>query len=112
MRIIPVLIILAGISSAVAFAATPPKARIPEGLARASALKHAPGGTITSSELEKEHGKLIYSFDIKRPKVSGVDEVHIDAMTGQFLSQHHESALKESVEQKGEAMEAKIKGHD
>ena len=111
MKIIPVLIVVAGISSAVTFAATP-KAKIPEGVARASALKHVPGGTITSSEVEKEHGKLIYSFDIARSKVSGVEEVHIDAMTGQFLGQHHESALRESVEQKGEAVEAKLKNHD
>lgn len=111
MKIIPVLMAVAGITSVAVFAATP-RAKIPEGVARASALKHVAGGTITSGELEKEHGRLIYSFDITRPKVSGVEEVHIDTTTGQFLGRHHESALKESVERKGEAIEAKLKGHD
>ena len=110
MKLFPVLVAALSISSATGSTSTL-KAKIPEDAARASALRHVSGGTIKSTELEHEHGKLIYSFDVVRPNVEGVDEVHIDAMTGRFLGRKHESALQESVEQKGEAIEAKVKGH-
>ena len=48
-------------------AALQKEAKISMEKARAIALKRAPG-TVTSSELERENGKLIYSFDIKTSK--------------------------------------------
>src|SRR5947209_20420108 len=47
--------------------------------ARAIALKKVPGGKIDSAELEREHGKLIYSFDIKTAR-PGVTEVQVSAI--------------------------------
>jgi len=86
-----------------------PKARVPEAKARAAALALVKDGTVKSSELEHEHGKLIYSYDITQPGASGVEEVQISAMTGKLVSRHHESAAKEAIETKAEAMEAKVK---
>ncbi len=102
MKLIPVLVAALAISPTVASAGRP-HARISERAAQVVALKHVQGGTIKSSELEREHGKLIYSFDIARLNMAGVEEVHVDATTGRFLGQHHETALKESIERKGEA---------
>src|ERR1035437_7343315 len=49
--------------------------------ARAMALRTVPNATIQAGEIEREGGKLIYSFDMKVAGKSGIDEVNIDAMT-------------------------------
>jgi hypothetical protein len=61
-------------------------ARVPEAEARKTALAEAPGGTITSAELEREHGKLIWSFDIAMPKSGNITEVQVDANAGTVVS--------------------------
>jgi peptidase YpeB-like protein len=68
--------------------------------ARATALKRVPGGEVRSEELEREHGKLIYSFDIQVPGKSGVEEVNVSAITGKVIGKKHESARTESSEEK------------
>ena len=72
--------------------------------ARGIALKRVKGGKIESGELEREHGKLIYSFDIKTGK-SGVTEVNVDAITGKIVNVQKENAAKEAAEKKQEAKE-------
>ena len=47
--------------------------------ARALALKTVPNAKIQAGEIEREGGKLIYSFDMKVAGKSGIDEVNIDA---------------------------------
>lgn len=54
-------------------------------------------GTIKSSELEKEHGKMIYSFDIKTAD-GGTTEVNIDAVTGAVIAVDKETAADEAKE--------------
>src|SRR5262249_25057059 len=73
-------------------------AKVSEQAARATALSEVPNGKVESHELEKENGKLIYSFDIKAPGKSGVQEVNVDAMTGKVLNTHHETAAAEKKE--------------
>lgn len=80
------------------------EAKISMTKAREIALKEVPGGKIQSAELERENGKLIYSFDIKTAK-PGVTEVNVDAMTGNVIGKHNESAAKEAAEKKQEAKE-------
>ena len=53
-------------------------------------------GTIKSSELEKEHGKMIYSFDIRT--TAGITEVNIDAITGAVIEVKAENAADEAKE--------------
>jgi hypothetical protein len=53
-------------------------------------------GTIKSSELEKEHGRLIYSFDVQT--TDGIHEVNVDAMTGKVVEDTKESAADEAKE--------------
>jgi uncharacterized membrane protein YkoI len=74
------------------------EAKVTEAEARATAMKEVPGGTIRSGELEREGGKLIYSFDIKVAGKSGIEEVNVDAMTGSVLAHEHESPKAEKKE--------------
>ncbi len=75
--------------------------------ARATALKEVPNGRVGSAELERENGKLVYSFDIKVPGKSGVDEVLIDAISGAVVSNKHETPQTEAKEAKAEKAEMK-----
>jgi len=83
------------------------EAKITEETAAATALKAVPNGKISSVELEKEDGKFIYSYDVKVPGKSGIEEVHVDAMTGELVSNVHESPTDEKAEKAKEAKEAK-----
>jgi uncharacterized membrane protein YkoI len=82
------------------------KTRVGEAAARATALKEVPNGRIEAGELEREKGKSIYSFDIKVPGRSGIEEVHVDAMSGAVVAHEHESP---AAEKKEAALEAKEK---
>lgn len=64
--------------------------------AKAIAMKRVKG-TIKSSELEKEKGRMIYSFDI-RGKRGRITEVNIDAHTGRIIAVDVESAKDEAKE--------------
>jgi uncharacterized membrane protein YkoI len=79
------------------------EAKIAERDARKTALSAVPGGKVQSQELERENGKLIYSYDIKIAGKSGVEEVNVDAMTGEVIAHEHESAKAERNEKKAEA---------
>lgn len=68
--------------------------------ARVIALKQVSHGTIRSGELEREHGILIYSFDIHSRK--GITEVNVDAKNGKVVAVQHESAAAEAAEKKTE----------
>jgi hypothetical protein len=73
--------------------------------ARAAALARQPG-TVKSSELEREHGKLLYSFDIAGNDKK-IHEVQIDAITGQVLSNTIESKADEQRERATESKKQK-----
>jgi uncharacterized membrane protein YkoI len=75
--------------------------------ARALAEKTVPGAKIESGELEREGGKLIYSFDMKTAGKSGIDEVNIDAMSGKLISNKHETPAQEKAEAAADAKAAK-----
>src|SRR5205085_10283207 len=62
------------------------RAKITEQAAAATAQKRVPTGTIQGVELEQEKGRLIYSYDMKVPGKSGVEEVNIDAMDGKVVA--------------------------
>jgi uncharacterized membrane protein YkoI len=88
------------------------EAKITEPAAKATALSKVPGGRVKASELERENGKLIYSFDIATKGKSGIDEVQIDAITGaQVGNVVHETAAMEKAEAKAEAKEMKAMKH-
>lgn len=90
-------------------AALQQEAKISEATARATALREVPNGTIKSSELEREHGTLIYSFDIVAPGKTGIEEIAVSAINGSIVAREHETPKMEKSEAAKEAKERKAK---
>ena len=82
-------------------------AKITEAAAAETAQKRVPKATIASVELERENGRLIYSYDMTTKGKPGVDEVNVDAVTGKIISVAHESPVTEKKEAAAEAKAAK-----
>jgi hypothetical protein len=59
--------------------------------ARATALEKVPGGKLSSEELSRQAGKLVYSFDFRVEGKKGVDVVTVDASDGTVLTVKHKS---------------------
>jgi Peptidase propeptide and YPEB domain len=74
------------------------QAKISEADARTTALAKVPGGSVSSSELEKEHGKLVWSFDIAQTGSKNITEVQVDANTGKVVSTKTETPAQEHKE--------------
>ena len=74
------------------------EAKVTKEQAQATALKRAPG-TVEEGELEREHGKLVWSFDIRNAKGT-IDEVQISAITGKIVRVEHETKAQEAAEKK------------
>ena len=83
------------------------EAKVSETTARATALAQVPNGSVKSSEIERENGKLIYSFDITVPGKTGIDEVNVNAIDGSVVARSHEGAKAEKKEKAEEAKEKK-----
>ena len=77
------------------------EAKVSRADAEKTALAKVPGGTIKEGELEKEKGKLIWSFDISISGSSDIKEVQVDAITGEVVSVETETAAAEAKEKKG-----------
>lgn len=79
------------------------EAKVTKADAERTALGKVPNGTIKDSELEKEHGKLIWSFDIAMPHSRNTTEVQVDAKTGKIANVQVETPkdqAKETAEDK------------
>jgi len=83
------------------------EAKITLEAATQTALAKVPGGTIKSSELEQEHGILIWSFDIAKPKTRNITEVQVDAKTGAVVSETTETPKQQRAEAAKEKAEHK-----
>lgn len=73
----------------------------------AIALAQVPGGTIREAELENEHHRLIYSFDVKVAGKPGITEVNVDAKTGAVVGLSHEGPADKATERAKEKHAAK-----
>ena len=80
-------------------------AKVDERAAATVAQRRVPKATIEAVELEREHGKLMFSYDTKTAGKSGIDEVNVDAMTGKIIGFSHESPATERKEAAAEAKE-------
>lgn len=76
----------------------PALARVTKEQAQATAIASVPNSEVKESELEVEHGCLIWSFDLKLAGKDGVQEVEVDAGNGKVLSSQYESPKKEAAE--------------
>ncbi len=79
------------------------QAKITIDQARETALKRAPGN-VEGGELEREHGRLVYSFDIRNAKGT-IDEVQVSALTGKVVRVEHENKKQEAAEKRKESQE-------
>jgi uncharacterized membrane protein YkoI len=94
----------AAVAPLVSLAASPDleaEAKVTKPEATRTALSHVKGGTVRDAELEREHGRLVWSFDIAES--GGITEVQVDAISGAIVSRKHESAAAEAREAKAEA---------
>jgi uncharacterized membrane protein YkoI len=83
------------------------QAKVSKAEAQATALAKVPGGTIKEGGLEKEKGKLIWSFDIATPGSADITEVAVDAITGAVLAVDKETPSQQAAEKKADAKEKK-----
>jgi uncharacterized membrane protein YkoI len=103
-RIILAAIALAGLLAFTVFAdkyteaQLQAEAKITKVAAEQTALAKVPNGTIKSSELEKEHGKLVWSFDIAVPNSKNITEVLVDAKTGKIAAVEIETPRQQTKE--------------
>jgi uncharacterized membrane protein YkoI len=79
--------------------------------AAAAAQAKLPNAREVSAEVEEESGRLIYSFDFKTKGKSGIDEVNVDATTGEVTPVEHESPSAEAKEKAAEAKKVPVKAH-
>jgi uncharacterized membrane protein YkoI len=78
------------------------QAKVSRADAEKTALARVPNGTIKEGEIEKEKGKLIWSFDIATPGTNDITEVNVDAVTGEVVAVKKETPKDEAKEMKGE----------
>jgi hypothetical protein len=76
------------------------EAKFPQAEARKLALGKVPGGQVKSAELEREHGVLIWSFDITMPNNKNITEVAVDAKTGKIANVEIETPEQQAKEAK------------
>lgn len=85
------------------------KATYPGEKAVAMVRATLPKGIIDEAEVEEEHGKLIYSFDVRTPGKPGIDEVNISALDGTMIGRDHEGPKQETAETLQDVKEANAK---
>lgn len=62
------------------------KPKITKAEAKRIALGKVPHGKVKSSELEKENGELVWSFDLATPDTKDITEVLVNAKNGEVVS--------------------------
>lgn len=83
------------------------EAKISQADARQTALAKVPNGTVKDGELEKEGGKLIWSFDIATPDSKDITEVAVDAISGTVVSVVKETPADQAKEKAADAKQKK-----
>lgn len=103
------LVALSSLALGHAFAGEPSQAtlmkqaRVSKAAATKAALSSVPDARVQSAEIEREHGRLIWSFDLAQAHKPGITEIQVSAITGRIVSQQHESGAHEAAESAAEA---------
>ncbi|MEO8435731.1 MAG: PepSY domain-containing protein [Pyrinomonadaceae bacterium] len=79
------------------------QAKITMDRAKEIALGRA-AGNVEDGELEREHGKLVYSFDIRNARGT-ITEVQVDARNGKVVRVAEENAKQEAAEKRKDERE-------
>jgi uncharacterized membrane protein YkoI len=83
------------------------EAKVTQAAAEKTALAKVPNGKIKSGELEREHGKLVWSFDISVPHSKNITEVQVDAKTGKITAVAIETPKDQAKEKAADKEERK-----
>jgi len=83
------------------------EAKVTQAAAEKTALAKVPNGKIKSGELEREHGKLVWSFDISMPHSKNITEVQVDAKTGKIAVVEIETPKTQAKEKAADKEEKK-----
>jgi len=83
------------------------EAKVTQAAAEKTALAKVPNGKIRSGELEREHGKLVWSFDISSPHSKNITEVQVDAKTGKVAAGEIETPKNQAKEKAADKEEKK-----
>ena len=86
------------------------EAKVSKEAAPQTALAKVPGGTVKDGELEREKGKLIWSFDVTVPDSKDIKEVAVDALTGEVVAVDTETAADRAKEAAEDAAKEKQHG--
>jgi Peptidase propeptide and YPEB domain len=78
------------------------EAKVSKAQAEKTAIGKVRNGTIKSGELEREHGKLIWSFDIGTNGTKNITEVQVNAKDGTIVSVQMEPLRDQAREAAGE----------
>jgi uncharacterized membrane protein YkoI len=74
------------------------EAKVTKAQAEKIAFSKVPSGIIKSGEIENEHGRLIWSFDIAKPGTKNITEVQVDAKSGKIASVKIETPKDQAAE--------------
>jgi hypothetical protein len=85
------------------------QAKVDRATAEKTALSRVPGGHIKEGELEKEHGNLVWSFDIAEPGSRNIIEVQVDAVNGAIVSLETETPAQQAKEVAADKAKSKNK---
>ena len=83
------------------------EATVSKSQAEKTALDKVSNGVIKSEEIEREHGKLIWSFDISTSGTKSITEVQVDAKTGKIVSVQVETPKDQAKEAAADKKEKK-----
>jgi hypothetical protein len=105
MRLRPWLLILC----VVAFPGVAANTTVSRAQAEKTALARVPTGVVKSAELEKEHGLMVWSFDIATPSSKDIHEIQVDATSGKVVRTEVETPSDQAKERQADKHEAKSK---
>lgn len=88
------------------------QAKVSKADAEKTALAKVPGATVKEAEIEKEDGKLVWSFDLTTPGTADITEVLVDAMTGAVVSVEKETPADQAKEKKEDEKKGKDNDKD
>ena len=74
------------------------EAKVTEAQATKVALDGIQGGKVAEGELERENGRLVWSFDIWVPGTADIAEVQVDALDGTVVSRTTETPEEQAKE--------------
>jgi uncharacterized membrane protein YkoI len=109
--VVAVILTVSSLAGALARSAEPQtplseQAKIERAAAEKTALSRVPGGRIKEGELEREHGRLVWSFDIQQSASPNIIEVQVDAINGKVVSVVTETPADQAKEAAADAAKA------